>query len=340
MTNGPSAEDIATVQRYFAAADCDLFVFSGGIYGYPYSAERYADQFVDLILDKPDRRKKASLFLTTYGGDPDAAYRIARCLQNHYEGFRLLVAGPCKSAGTLIALGAEELAIAPTGELGPLDVQMAKPDEIAVSGSGLEIFSALHILTSHAFDKFEQYMLELTDKSGGVISTRTASDIAVKLITGMLHPVAAHIEPTRLGEAQRAMDIAKAYGKRLGTANLKPGCMDTLILTYPCHSFVVDLQEARKLFVRVDEFTAAEKSVMEVLGKYVRYPATKSTVILDVGARYKGEDHDANQATGGVAANSSTNGGGRKRKSTPPQVATNGGPNGRTPHRKEPQRVS
>ncbi len=39
-----------------------------------------------------------------------------------YEGGRvtLWVIGPCKSAGTLVAIGAHEIAFAPHGELGPL----------------------------------------------------------------------------------------------------------------------------------------------------------------------------------------------------------------------------
>ncbi len=47
--------------------------------------------------------------MVTEGGDADPAYRIARCLQDHYDRFSLFVSGYCKSAGTLVALGAHEL---------------------------------------------------------------------------------------------------------------------------------------------------------------------------------------------------------------------------------------
>ena len=36
----------------------------------------------------------------------------------------------CKSAGTLLLIGATSLIISDRGELGPLDVQLSKPDEI------------------------------------------------------------------------------------------------------------------------------------------------------------------------------------------------------------------
>lgn len=51
-----------------------------------------------------------TLYLTTRGGDPDGGYRIGRCLRHHYEHVRLVVPSFCKSAGTLIAIAADELA--------------------------------------------------------------------------------------------------------------------------------------------------------------------------------------------------------------------------------------
>ncbi|MBI3492251.1 MAG: hypothetical protein HY047_10790 [Acidobacteria bacterium] len=58
------------------------------------------------------RRENVLLVLITEGGDPDPAYRLARCLQDNYRRFSLFVSGYCKSAGTLVALGAHELIVA------------------------------------------------------------------------------------------------------------------------------------------------------------------------------------------------------------------------------------
>jgi ClpP class serine protease len=92
------------------------------------------------------RRKNAILILVTEGGDPDAAYRIARCFQEHYELFTCIVPGYCKSAGTLITIGAHELVMTDGGELGPLDIQMSKKDELWESQSGLTVAAALNAL--------------------------------------------------------------------------------------------------------------------------------------------------------------------------------------------------
>lgn len=319
MTDNPELSK--AVQAYIEASQSDLYVFSGMIQGV--HERNTGDRFVDLVLRKEVRKPKAAVFFTTYGGDPDSAFRIARCLTKNYDEFRLLVAGPCKSAGTLVALGARDIGFAATGELGPLDVQMAKPDEIALSGSGLDIFTALDILTAHAFDKFEEYMVALTERSGGTISTRTASDIGVKLITGLFQPIAAHIDPVRLGEAQRAINIARAYGKCLGLTNLLPGALEQLIEGYPSHSFVIDLDQATKLFERVGALTADEEKIMNLLGSVVRYPNVKSAAIFDAGATFKPEEEtkDEQQATGGSSADSSQTSGGSKGGAP---IATNG----------------
>lgn len=68
-------------------------------------------------------RPNTFLILTTHGGQADAAYRIARLIQIVSRTFRLFVPQRCKSAGTLLALGANAILMSPIAELGPLDVQ-------------------------------------------------------------------------------------------------------------------------------------------------------------------------------------------------------------------------
>lgn len=51
----------------------------------------------------------ALLVLSTPGGDPNAGFRIARALQHHYDHFDALVPRFCKSAGTLLVVGARRL---------------------------------------------------------------------------------------------------------------------------------------------------------------------------------------------------------------------------------------
>nr|WP_241877980.1 hypothetical protein [Psychrobacter sp. PraFG1]UNK04387.1 hypothetical protein MN210_08465 [Psychrobacter sp. PraFG1] len=86
-------------------------VYVGEINRYGY--ERISKVCEGLPEDHP---KTVDLVLSTYGGDPDAGFRIARCLQHYFEdGITLYVPHYCKSAGTLIAIGASELVLSDGG---------------------------------------------------------------------------------------------------------------------------------------------------------------------------------------------------------------------------------
>jgi hypothetical protein len=240
-------------------------------------------QFVDLVCRKTTTYKSCCLFLTTPGGDPHSAYRIIRCLRSKYpDKVTLAVAGPCKSAGTLIALGAHEIAMSPTSELGPLDVQLTKPDEIIPNGSGLEIFQALAVTTTHAFEAFERCMLDIIEHSLGSISTKTAAEISRDFAVGLFAPITGQIDPNRLGEVQRAIKIAHAYGEKLGGPNLRPRAIDRLVEEYPSHGFVIDMEEAKKLFVHVRTFSDTEEKICILFKDVLRHISPRNTV-TDVG---------------------------------------------------------
>lgn len=133
------------------------------------------------------KKKNAFLLLTTFGGDPNAAYIIARYLQSDYEKFTLFVSGLCKSAGTLIALGAHELIISSHGELGPLDVQLSKKDELGETQSGLVALDSISQLQRFAFDAFEDFFLRV--KHGSGFSSQTCAKIAIDLTNGLFTPI-------------------------------------------------------------------------------------------------------------------------------------------------------
>ena len=259
--------------------DRDLLVYSGAI------SKPNLDRFISILVEAKTRnRQKISLVLSTYGGDAHCAYRLARLIQDLYEfdgGFRLVVLGPCKSAGTLIAVGAAELAMSPFGELGPLDVQIAKDDEIAVRASGLDTLGALAMLQAEAFKAFEHYMVAIVNRSGNTVSTKTAFDVSGTLVAGLFQPIAAKIDPHRMSEVDRMMKIAKEYGERLGGANLKDDSgesLERLISGYPTHEFIIDDREAREIFKTVRSPSESENAVVELLPDRILYPTGKTDV--------------------------------------------------------------
>ena len=207
------------------------------------------EMLCDLLQNK--NGQKALLVLATPGGDPHAGFRIARALQHAYEEFALLVPRYCKSAGTLIAIGAAHLYLGDMSELGPLDIQVKKNDELIGRNSGLDIIAALDYLRDQSMKSFHQHCTELV--AGAGLSTKAASDIAARLAIGMLEPISGQIDPMRLAEMQRAMDIAYQYGQRLNakSGNLRSQGLDLLVSGYPSHGFVIDRKEAKSIFIKV-----------------------------------------------------------------------------------------
>jgi hypothetical protein len=213
------------------------------------------------------RNQNVLLLLSTTGGIADSAYRIARCLQAKYAKFTVFIDNICKSAGTMIALGANEVIMSDGAEIGPLDVQLQKPDELAERISGLAPIQSLQTLSSEVFSSFEDCFLKLRFRSGLQITTRTAAEIAAKLTVGLFAPIFSQIDPLALGENQRAMSVAEHYGQRLSRIgqNLQREALNRLIADYPSHDFVIERTEAKELFRNIRSPSEAESCLAELV---------------------------------------------------------------------------
>src|SRR5918912_3662355 len=186
-----SSQEVDIIRRVSDLLDADIYMYSGIL------DREGANRFIE--LGEVNRSKEnAALILTTNGGTADAAYRIVRYLKRTYKQFTLYVFGPCKSAGTLIALGADEIVMSCWGEFGPLDVQLLRRDDLAFRNSGLDIAEALKSVGDHAFMIFEKQFLEIIERSGGTISTGTAGDIAKSIAAELLKPITAQIDPLQI----------------------------------------------------------------------------------------------------------------------------------------------
>jgi hypothetical protein len=238
----------------------DFYLFVGTI------DDRNADKFITALRKNSDRKDNCSLILTTYGGDPDAGYRIIRAIKRYYKKLTLYIFGSCKSTGTLMALGADEIVMSDFGEFGPLDIQLTKDDELS-NTSGLNFVQSLMSLNEQLFRAFEENFLGLKRRSRNTITTKTAAEICSKLAVGLISPISAQIDPVKLGEVQRAIKIANEYGTRLCDRH---DLIAKLIVGYPSHGFVIDFQEATEIFGNVRWVTDNESILEQFLLKLVR----------------------------------------------------------------------
>ena len=305
------------IDRYCKDLNTDLFLYSGDINLVG------SERFIDSVEGKTDRAPHASLFLTTYGGDIHRAYRMIRSLKSHYQVIRLLVVGPCKSAGTIIAIGSDIVSFGYRGELGPLDVQLSKEDEIIGRNSGLDRTQALALLTQHSFQTFEQYLVAITSSSRGSISTVTASQIACNLVTGLMKPIAAQLDPIGLGESRRALEIATQYGERLATKKdfsreskkKFQQLVANLVTGYPSHDFVIDQEEFGDIVsgidgLKVDSLTAEEVEICKEMWFWLNYPqSTNEEITMDLPVWIRGLTDVSKGSGTGSDAESANEGG-------------------------------
>ncbi len=231
-------------------------------------------QVIDLCRKMSPKRENVVLMLVTPGGDAHTAYKITRCLQRYWKKFTVFVPGWCKSAGTLITIGAHHLIIGDFGELGPIDVQRGKADELWETNSGLIEDAAFKSLESAALKMFGDYLFHIKEMSQGQVTFKTASDVATKMIIGQLQPVYAQIDPLKIGENTRAMQVAEHYGWRLAahSENLKSrNSLEGLVTAYSSHAFVIDRMEAGDLFRSVASPDAMFEELCEAIGFQAAY---------------------------------------------------------------------
>lgn len=143
--------------------------------------------------------------------------------------------------------------MSPFGELGPLDVQLYRKDDIFEIRSGLVTNFALEELKAQSFHLFEHFMLGIK-RRGRSISFKLAADIASKASADIMANVYRSIDIDDIGDDMMNLRVATEYCERLNRrfGNLKRGSSTKLVHSYPSHDFVIDRDEASTLFERVE----------------------------------------------------------------------------------------
>lgn len=287
-------ELVALIEEQY---DADIYVYSAPIDHEGYGA---------IVGSFSKRRPNAILILTTNGGLANSAYKIARFFQSQYDQFSVCIPSVCKSAGTLLALGANRLFMGPFSELGPLDVQLYERDEIFSRKSGLLSHSAFEALHEETFGAYEHTLLSIKRKSGDNISFSVASAVAAEIAHGVMAPIYAQISPNILGSDHRDLQVAVHYGTRLAnrSGNISPEAVDFLTKNYPSHDFIIDKDEAEVLFERIDEPSRALWKLIGHFGPIVTsevaegFVARISDVTRNEGATGEDEEQDDEDAEG------------------------------------------
>lgn len=225
-------------------------------------------ELLKVVEGRKKLHKKLYVIVVSEGGHGEVAYRACRMLQRNYTTLVCVVSGWCKSAGTLFCAGAHQVVFGPRGEMGPIDVQLRRSDEIGERDSGLSVDAAFEGLMDAAFKVFERFALGIKRKSGGSVTFKTAAAMAAEISVGLVAPILSQLDPIKVGEIHRSVRVAEQYARRLAITGgnvieMPPfDAINTLVRGYPSHGFVIDLEEAKMIF---HDVIAAEGTLLKLL---------------------------------------------------------------------------
>jgi hypothetical protein len=161
------------------------------------------------------------LLLHTNGGKVEPAYLISKCCKKSAPKFIVAVPRFAKSAGTLIALGADEIHMGIISELGPVDPQIGDYPALGL-GSAVEHIATLCKKHPDAVEMLAKYL-------------------------------ASNLNLHDLGYSERVSESAVQYAERLLSGKTLPGSESPaevahrFVYGYKDHGFVIDRDEAAEI---------------------------------------------------------------------------------------------
>ena len=128
--HAPRYERQELIRRYQAAYKCRLIVLIDELF--PHSVTLLEETLYDANSDED-----LHLILATPGGDGETAIRLIRQVQSRCKELTVVVPDQAKSAGTLFVLGANQICMGPTSDLGPVDPQFRLSDGSLAAGKAI-----------------------------------------------------------------------------------------------------------------------------------------------------------------------------------------------------------
>lgn len=211
--------------------------------------DRQAPELLYELLRTRGQVPKLDLVLATTGGQVTAARRLALLLREFAKHLTVLVAYRARSAGTLLALAADELVLGPLAELGPLDAQFQSDGVTPPGAPGIISAEDVRAFSRLAEDWF------------GVARQEDRLQV--------LALVAQRIFPTTLAAFYRADRLTREVTGELLAQHLpdadeaaRAALVDRMVSGYHDHDYPITRADARRLGLRVTYASAQEEAIL------------------------------------------------------------------------------
>ena len=233
------------------------------------------DDEIDFILNSP-------------GGSSEDAYRIIRTLRTNFEKVNIIIPFWAKSAATLLALGGSRIIMDEFGEFGPLDVQLPKEKEDSPDydqeSALIDELSLIRIET-RSRELFASMFLQLYNSKHYPIKRTELSKQLFEYLSSFYEPLLKQINPYKLGEKKRMLDVGEMYATRILTqyhnkedVDIKY-FVDFLINGCPDHGYIIDFDIMHHFLPYIEKSTTFgdEYAVLltELSNYFIEFPDTK-----------------------------------------------------------------
>lgn len=193
--------------------------------------------FVNL-LGVNKRYDKIDLFLFTLGGDTLASFGLSRLLREHAPIVNTLIPDKAHSAGTLFALGSNQIIMASGATLSPIDPSIVRPLNPAVQANPGQAAQLLP-LSVESVAGFKSLAAEDWKLKGAALAT------AFQTLTDKVHPLA-------LGDVYRVRQQIEHLASELmrqhrSDASGIKNVVDTLSKKLGSHDYLIYRSEAKKI---------------------------------------------------------------------------------------------
>ncbi|MBI5560183.1 MAG: hypothetical protein HY883_02800 [Deltaproteobacteria bacterium] len=226
-------------------------------------ATKIADDVIPIFerhLQKIGYIPKISLFLYTRGGDMLTPLRLVKLMRNYCQYFEVVVPYRAHSAGTLIALGADNIAMGKVAELSPVDPTTAhpfNPKNPANPNLPLEI----------SVEDVNSYLLFAKEKAG----------VKDEQMSGIYSHLTTHVHPLAIGNVYRGYRMSKMLTERLlkihmnakNDAEKIKSIIDNLTGLICIHHYPIMRDEVKELGLNITELAGdEEKTVWQLYNNY------------------------------------------------------------------------
>ncbi len=199
---------------------------------------RIASEVYDLFVNQLDKigiTNKISLYLYTRGGDTLAAWSIINLIKQFADEIEVIVPSKCHSAGTLMALGANNIIMTKQATLGPIDPSINDPLNPQIPGAAPDAKVPVSVEDIKGF-------IELAVEECKMTGPEHLKDV-MSILSNNVHPLV-------LGRVFRAKSQIQMLATKLIKEHIEDESIVERIVKFLCsesgsHDYTIHRREAR-----------------------------------------------------------------------------------------------